>query len=60
MFVKAIKTQKLKEARARYDGLSTGSGYLFQALPSELKPSNSGKEERGERGKRRKRSALAC
>lgn len=37
MFMKAIKTQKLKEARARYDGLSTSSGYLFQALPSELK-----------------------
>lgn len=37
MFVKAIITQKLKEVRAQYKVLSTSSGYLFQALPSELK-----------------------
>lgn len=37
MFVKAIITQKLKEGRAQYKVSSTGSGYLFQALPSELK-----------------------
>lgn len=37
MFVKAIITQKLKEVRAQYKVLSTSSGYLFQALPPELK-----------------------